>query len=44
MTTRPGQPEESLMGHLLELRSRLLRAVIAVLVAFLALMPFASNL
>ena len=32
------------MGHLLELRTRLLRAVIAVLAVFLALMPFASDL
>ena len=44
MSARPGPPEESLMGHLLELRSRLLRAVIAVLAVFLALMPFASDL
>ncbi|MCX7034258.1 MAG: twin-arginine translocase subunit TatC [Arenimonas sp.] len=44
MTSRPGQPEESLMGHLLELRSRLLRGVIAVLAVFLALMPFASQI
>ncbi|MBP6595966.1 MAG: twin-arginine translocase subunit TatC [Arenimonas sp.] len=32
------------MGHLLELRSRLLKAVVAVLVVFLALMPFANRL
>ncbi len=44
MSERPGLPDESLMGHLLELRSRLLRAVIAVLAVFLALMPFASDL
>ena len=44
MNTRPGPPEESLMGHLLELRTRLLRAVVAVLAVFLALMPFASDL
>jgi sec-independent protein translocase protein TatC len=44
MNTRPAAAEESLMGHLLELRSRLLRAVIAVLLVFLALMPFASAL
>lgn len=44
MSTHPGPAEESLMGHLLELRSRLLRSVIAVLVVFLALMPFASDL
>lgn len=44
MTSRPGHGEESLMGHLLELRSRLLRSVIAVVAVFLALMPFASEL
>ncbi len=44
MTGRTGQPEETLMGHLLELRSRLLKAVVAVLVVFLALMPFANRL
>ncbi len=44
MTARAGQPEETLMGHLLELRSRLLKAVVAVLVVFLALMPFANRL
>ncbi|WP_290890047.1 twin-arginine translocase subunit TatC [Arenimonas sp.] len=36
--------EESLMGHLLELRARLMRGVAAVLVVFLALMPFAKPL
>ena len=36
--------EESLMGHLLELRARLMRGVAAVLVVFLALMPFAKQL
>lgn len=44
MNPRPGPAEESLMGHLLELRSRLLRGVIAVLAVFLGLMPFASQL
>ena len=44
MTTRPAPAEESLMGHLVELRTRLLRAVVAVLAVFLALMPFASQL
>ena len=44
MTLRPLQGEESLMGHLLELRSRLLRAVVAVLAVFLAMMPFASQI
>ncbi|HEX4853945.1 twin-arginine translocase subunit TatC [Arenimonas sp.] len=36
--------DESLMGHLLELRARLMRGVAAVLVVFLALMPFAKEL
>ena len=36
--------EESLMGHLLELRARLMRSIAAVLVVFLALVPFAKQL
>lgn len=44
MNGRAGQPEESLMGHLLELRARLLKAVVAVLVVFVALLPFANRL
>lgn len=36
--------EQSLIGHLVELRSRLLRAVLAVLAVFLLLMPFASRI
>jgi sec-independent protein translocase protein TatC len=44
MTGRAGQPEETLMGHLLELRSRLLKGVLAVLAVFVALMPFANRL
>lgn len=36
--------EQSLIDHLVELRSRLLRAVLAVLAVFLGLMPFASRL
>lgn len=43
MNFSPGQPE-TLMGHLLELRSRLLKGVVAVLVVFVALMPFANRL
>ncbi|MGH8028345.1 MAG: twin-arginine translocase subunit TatC [Arenimonas sp.] len=35
---------ESLLAHLLELRSRLLKAVVTVLVAFMALVPFANQL
>ena len=44
MSGRAGQPEETLMGHLLELRSRLLKGVLAVLAVFFALMPFANRL
>lgn len=36
--------EESFISHLIELRSRLLRSVIAVLVIFVFLFPFASEL
>ncbi|MBP7371167.1 MAG: twin-arginine translocase subunit TatC, partial [Arenimonas sp.] len=32
------------MSHLLEMRLRLMRAVIAVLVVFVALLPFANQL
>jgi sec-independent protein translocase protein TatC len=37
-------PGESLVSHLLELRTRLLKAVLAVAVVFLALVPFADRL
>jgi len=48
----PGQPDEpeevleeaTLMSHLVELRNRLLRAVAAIFVAFLVLVPFASDI
>ena len=36
--------EQGLMSHLIELRARLLKAVAAVLVVLLALMPFANRL
>ncbi|MFN7784661.1 MAG: twin-arginine translocase subunit TatC [Lysobacterales bacterium] len=39
-----GEAEQTLLSHLIELRSRLLRAVLAVLAVFLALMPFANRL
>jgi sec-independent protein translocase protein TatC len=35
---------DSLIGHLLELRTRLLRAVVALLLVFFALLPFANRL
>jgi sec-independent protein translocase protein TatC len=37
-------PEESLITHLLELRTRLLRSVIAIALAFAAILPFADKL
>ncbi|MDY0020869.1 twin-arginine translocase subunit TatC [Arenimonas caeni] len=43
MTEAPGQAE-TLMGHLLELRSRLLKGVVAVLLVFAGLMPFANRI
>ena len=36
--------EETFISHLIELRDRLLRAVIAMLVIFLAMMPWASDI
>lgn len=36
--------EQSLIGHLVELRTRLLRAVLAVLGVFLVLVPFANRI
>ena len=36
--------EQSLMAHLLELRRRLLYAVLAVIAVFVMLLPFANNL
>lgn len=43
MSVDPGR-EESLMGHLLELRSRLMKAVLALVLVFAALVPFANAL
>jgi sec-independent protein translocase protein TatC len=39
-----GGPSESLLSHLLELRARLLKSVLAVLALFIALIPFANHL
>lgn len=47
MTVDPGAPtgqEQSFLSHLVELRSRLLRALAAVVLVFLALIPFANRL
>lgn len=40
----PDEGEQSLISHLVELRERLLKAVAAVLVVLLALLPFANRL
>ena len=40
----PEAREESFLSHLVELRARLLRAVLAVLAAFIVLIPFAETL
>ncbi len=37
-------PEESLIGHLIELRKRMMRGVVALLVVFVALLPFANRI
>ena len=44
MSVNAEPPEESLIAHLLELRTRLLRAVLAVGLAFVAVLPFADRL
>ena len=44
MSPADAPPEESLIAHLLELRTRLLRAVLAVSLAFAGLLPFADRL
>ncbi len=41
---RPGDEDQSLISHLVELRERLLKAIGAVLVVLLALLPFANRL
>jgi sec-independent protein translocase protein TatC len=42
-TNDPGQ-EQSFLSHLIELRQRLVRAAVAVLIAFLALTPFMKQI
>ncbi len=39
-----GDQEQGLIAHLIELRSRLLRSVVAVMLVFLVLLPFAQRL
>lgn len=42
--TPPSDQEMSLIAHLLELRDRLVRAVIAIIVVFFVLFPFANDI
>ena len=42
--TEHDDPPMSLVAHLTELRDRLLRAVLAVLVGFIILFPFANEI
>ena len=42
-TNDPGQ-EQSFLSHLIELRQRLVRAAVAVLIVFLALTPFMKQI
>lgn len=44
MTPSPGRHEDSLIAHLLELRGRLLKAVLAIALLFAALLPFSDRL
>src|SRR5690606_29014226 len=44
MSSAESDREQSLIGHLVELRARLLRAVLAVLAVFLVLVPFANRI
>ncbi|MER3547205.1 MAG: twin-arginine translocase subunit TatC, partial [Rhodanobacteraceae bacterium] len=37
-------PELGFMSHLIELRARLLKAILAVLIVLIALVPFAGKL
>src|SRR5687768_6009002 len=47
MSAKPDEPEElaegTLMSHLLELRSRIMKAVLAVILVFLGLVPFTNR-
>jgi sec-independent protein translocase protein TatC len=40
----PAAQDQGLISHLIELRSRLLRAIVAVLLVFLSLLPFSKQL
>ena len=38
----PGGQEDTFMSHLVELRDRLVRALLAILIVFLCLLPWAK--
>jgi sec-independent protein translocase protein TatC len=44
MSTADESPQETFISHLVELRSRLLKSIVAVLVVFLALAPFSKEI
>jgi sec-independent protein translocase protein TatC len=44
MSDAQDSPQESFISHLVELRSRLLKAIVVVLIVFLALAPFSKDL
>jgi len=44
MTENTDAPQETFISHLIELRSRLLRAIVAVVVVLLVLFPFAKDI
>jgi sec-independent protein translocase protein TatC len=44
MTDAQESPQETFISHLVELRSRLLKAIVAILVVFLALTPFSKDI
>ena len=43
-TPSPEDPQETFISHLVELRDRLLRAIIAIVVILLCLVPFAKDI
>jgi sec-independent protein translocase protein TatC len=42
--SEPDEPQESFLSHLIELRTRLMRSIIAVVVVLLILFPFAKDI
>ena len=44
MSDTPEAPQETFISHLIELRSRLLRAIVAIVIVLAALFPFAKNI